>query len=161
MGEENGLFQRSVVAIASGNVKRAKQLIAKILEDDKNNIEMLSFLTSMYQQTSQPESALQMAKRTTELDPNNPQHWNNLGYIYLMMGQWQAAEQCYANATILPNAAPTVFLNHARALAELGRTKAAQLQIQQALSKSLPDELERTIQTDPQFVKLRPLLDRP
>ena len=159
MGEENGLFQRSVVAIASGNVKRAKKLIAQILEDDKNNIEMLSFLTSMYQQNSQPEFALQMAKRTTELDPNNPQHWNNLGYIYLMMEQWQAAEQCYANATILPNAPPTIFLNHARTLAELGRTKAARMQLKQALLKSLPGELERAIKTDPQFVKLRPLLD--
>lgn len=160
MGTKNGLFQRSVVALANGDLKRAKKLIDEILKNDQNNLEMLNYLTSIYQQYNKPHNALLTAKRTTELDPNNPQHWNNLGYLYLSLGRWNSAEECYAKATTIPSASPTIFLNHARALIELGQTEAATHQLQQALERSLEDELITTIQKDPQFSKLRPLLER-
>lgn len=160
MGIINGLFQRAVAALANGDLERAKRYILEILEQDRNNLELLNFLTSIYQQFSQPANALQTAKRTTELDPTDPQHWNNLGYLYLLLGQWKAAEECYAQASTMPNASPTIFLNHARTLVELGQIEAATHQLQQALERSLPDELAGTIQKDPQFAKLRPLLER-
>ena len=159
MGKRSGLFQRCVIALANGDFERAKTHILELLKDDKNNIELLSFLTSIYQQYSQPEHALQTAKRTTELDPANPQHWNNLGYFYLLTEQWNAAEECYAQATKMPDASSMLFLNHARALIELGQIEVATNQLKHALELSLEHELVNTIQREPQFVKLRPLLE--
>ncbi|MFW9985438.1 MAG: tetratricopeptide repeat protein [Candidatus Odinarchaeota archaeon] len=158
MGENNDLFQRSVAAFTGGNPERAKQHILKLLEKDQNNLELLTFLTTIYQQYQQPQDALHTAERITQLDPSNPRHWNNLGYLNILLGRWKKAEACYAKATSLPNASPTIFLHHALTLIEIGQPKAALNELQHALAISLPGELETTIHTDPQFTKLRPLL---
>ncbi len=160
MGEDNDLFQRSIAALAGGNLERARQQILKLLEKDKNNLELLTFLTNIYQQCSQPQNALKTAKRITALDPNNPQHWNNLGYLNIILERWKEAEKCYAKATALDTASPTLFLHHAMTLTELRQTEAALHQLQKALKNALPNELISTIQQDPQFVKLRPLLEK-
>ncbi|MFW9935788.1 MAG: tetratricopeptide repeat protein, partial [Candidatus Thorarchaeota archaeon] len=121
LGAENDLFQRSIAALAGGNPERAKQQILKLLEKDKNNLELLTFLTAIYQQYQQPQNGLQTAQRIAELEPDNPRHWNNLGYLYILLGRWEEAEKCYAKATKLDEAAPTVYLNYALSLIELGK----------------------------------------
>jgi Flp pilus assembly protein TadD len=160
LGAENDLFQRSVAALAGGNLDRAKKQILKLLEKDKNNLDLLNFLTTIYQQYQEPKSALQTAQRITQLEPKNPRHWNNLGYLHIMLGQWKDAENCYAKAAKLNNAAPTIYLNHALTLIELGQNNAATKQLQKALNHSLSGELLDIIQTDPQFEKLRPLVNK-
>ncbi len=160
LGAENDLFQRSVAALAGGNPERAKQQILKLLEKDKNNLDLLTFLTSIYQQYQEPQQALQTAQRIALLDPNNPRHLNNLGYVHILLGQWKEAEQCYAKAVKLDDASPTIFLHHALTLIELNQIKAATEQLQKALNHSLSSELLDIIQTDSQFVKLRPLLNK-
>ncbi|MFW9830982.1 MAG: tetratricopeptide repeat protein, partial [Candidatus Thorarchaeota archaeon] len=142
MGAENDLFQRSIAALAGGNLERAKKQILKILEKDQNNLELLTFLTAIYQQYSQPQNALQTAQRVTQLDPNNPRHWNNLGYLNILLGRWRDAEECYAKAVALNNASPTLFLNYALALIELNRVQEATKQLAKALNTCLPNELE-------------------
>ncbi|MFX1299866.1 MAG: tetratricopeptide repeat protein [Promethearchaeota archaeon] len=158
MGEDNDLFQRSIAAFAGGYPERAKKRILKLLKKDQNNLELLTLLTTIEQQYNSPQNALTTAQRITQLDPNNPQNWNNLGHLHIALRQWQKAEQCYATAATLDNAPPTIFLNHARVLIELGRPQAASLQLKHALKKSLPGVLESNIQRDPEFIKLRPLL---
>lgn len=160
LGAENDLFQRSVAALAGGNPERAKQQILKLLEKDKNNLEMLNFLSSIYQQYQQPQSALKTAQRIAQLDPDNPRHWNNLGYLHITLGQWKEAEQCYAKATKLNDASPTIYLNHALTLIELGQPDAATQRLKKALKHSLSSELLDIIQTDSQFIKLRPLVNK-
>jgi Flp pilus assembly protein TadD len=160
LGAENDLFQRSIAALAGGNPERAKEQILKLLEKDKNNLELLNFLSSIYQQYQQPQNALHTAQRIAKLDPENPRHWNNLGYFYILLEQWKEAEQCYAKATKLNDAAPTIYLHHALTLIELGQTEAAVLQIHKALNHSLSCELLDIIQTDPKFTKLRPLVNK-
>jgi Flp pilus assembly protein TadD len=160
LGAENDLFQRSVAALAGGNPDRAKKQILKLLEKDKNNLELLNFLTTIYQQYQEPQSALETAQRIAQLEPNNPRHWNNLGYLYIMQCQWKDAEQCYAKAAKLNDASPTIFLNHALTLIELGQSKTAIQQLQKALNHSLSGELLDMIQSDPQFEKLRPLINK-
>lgn len=160
MGDENDLFQRSIAALAGGNHERAKEQILKLLEKDKNNLELLHFLSSIYQHYHQPQNALLTAQRIAQLDPNNPRNWNNLGYLYIILGQWKEAERCYAKATKLNDAAPTIYLNHALTLVELDQLDAAIQQLQKALNQSLSSELLEIIQTDPQFAKLRQLVNK-
>jgi len=160
LGAENDLFQRSIAALAGGNPERAKEQILKLLEKDKNNLDLLTFLSSIYQHYQQPQNALPTAQRLAQLDPENPRHWNNLGYLYIILGQWNEAEQCYAKATKLNDAAPTIYLNHALTLIELDQIEAATQQLQKALNHSLSSELLDIIQTDPQFAKLRPLVNK-
>ncbi len=160
LGVENDLFQRSIAALAGGNPERAKKQILQLLEKDKNNLELLNFLTSIYQQYQQPQNGLQTAQKIAELEPNNPRHWNNLGYLYIMLGKWKDAEKCYAKAANFNDAPPTIYLNHALTLIELEKTEKATKQLQKALNHALSGELLDIIQTDPQFTKLRPLVNK-
>ena len=160
LGFENDLFQRSIAALAGGNPERAKQQLLKLLEKDRNNLDLLTFLTTIYQQYQQPQHALLIAQRSARLDPQNPQHWNNLGYLHIILGQWKQAEECYAKAAKLNDASPTIYLHHALTLIELGQTEKAIKQLKAALDHSLSGELLTIVQTDPQFTNLRPLLNK-
>jgi tetratricopeptide (TPR) repeat protein len=160
LGVENDLFQRSIAALAGGNPERAKQQLLKLLEKDRNNLELLTFLTSIYQQYQQPQHALLTAQRSARLDPVNPQHWNNLGYLHIVLGQWKQAEECYAKAAQFNDASPTIYLHHALTLLELEQTEKALAQLKVALNHSLSGELLSIIQTDSLFTKIRPLLNK-
>ena len=159
MAASSDFFQRAVAALASGDFDRAEKLTRELLNQDEKNIEAWSLLTSIYQQGGKREKALEPAKRATELDPDNIQHWNTLGYLYLSLSRWEEGEKCYARAVTLSEAPATVFLNHAWALIELGQKEKAGQQLKLALEKSLEDELTNMIRTDPQYSKLRALLD--
>jgi len=151
------LFERALSALAAGDLNRAEQLTRELLGQDQDNVEAWSLLANIYQESGHPERALGPATRAVELDPDNIQNWNTLGYRYLLLGRWKEGEQCYARAASMPNAPATVFLNHAWALIELGQDAAAVHQLRRAIS--LHDEIPDTIRQDPHYKKLLPLLE--
>jgi Flp pilus assembly protein TadD len=160
MATVSDYLQRAVAALAARDLNRAEKLTRDLLNKDNTNIEGWNLLTCIYQEAGQPERAIDPATRAAELDPENLQHWNTLGYLYLLLQRWSDAEKCFARAATNPDAPATLLLNHAWALIELGQTRAASQQLHQALERSLEDELANTIRTEPRYVKLRPLLER-
>lgn len=158
MGKTSDLFHRALIAYSDQNFERAEHLAKELINIDENNVDGWSLLANIYQQLKQYDQAVIAAKHATDLEPENIQHWNNLGYLYLLQGKWQEGEQCYAKAASLPDPSPTIFLNHAWALIELGQTEKAQKQLQLAVDQALEDTLKETIQTDEKYHKLRPLL---
>lgn len=158
MGSADDLFQRAVIALSDEDLERAKKLTKELLELDSKYVDGWNLLANIYQQTQQYEKAIAAAKQTTEIDPENLQYWNNLGYLYLLQSNWTEGEKCYAKAITLPNPPPTIFLNHAWALIELGDEARAKEQLAQALERSLEDTLIDDLETDTHYSKLRPLL---
>ncbi len=157
MGPESDLFQRAVIALSDEDYDRAEKLTRELLDLNEQNVDGWTLLANIYQQKGQNELAIQAAEKATDLDPKNLQHWNNLGYLYLLQSNWTAGERCYAKAASLPNPTPTIFLNHAWALIELGKQDQAKQQLRQALEQSLEDTLFDDIETNEHYVKLRPL----
>jgi Tfp pilus assembly protein PilF len=160
MATVNDYLQRAVAALAVRDMKRAEKLTRDLLAKDATNVEAWTLLAYIYQEAGQPERAIEPATRAAELEPDNLQHWNTLGYLYLLLKRWSDADKCFARVAANPDAPATLLLNHAWALIELGQTRAASQQLHQALGRSLEDELAKTIREDARYVKLRPLLDR-
>ncbi|MFW9831618.1 MAG: tetratricopeptide repeat protein [Candidatus Thorarchaeota archaeon] len=158
MGNADDLFQRAVVALSDEDLERAEQLTKELLELDPEYIDGWSLLANIYQQNQQYDQAVAAAIQATTLDPKNLQFWNNLGYLYLLQSNWIEGEKCYAKALTLPDPPPTIFLNHAWALIELGEETRAKEQLQQALTQSLEDTLIDDLETNVHYAKLRPLL---
>ena len=160
MGSASDLFQRAVIALSDQDFERAEKLTNELLELDAKNVDAWGLLANIHQQSGEHGKAIEAAKKATELDPKNIQHWNNLGFLYLSREQWKEGEKCYAKAVKLPNPPPTIFLNHAWALAELGQEKAAFKELKQAIDQSLEDTITETIKTEDRYTKLRPLLKK-
>ena len=160
MGSVDDLIQRAVNALASNDLERAEKLTQEVLKEDENNIEAWSLLANIYQQAGEPEKALEPAKKAATLEPDNVKHWNRLGYLYTQLNRWEDGEKSYEKAANLPDAPPTIFLNYATVLIELKKEEAAMKALQQALKRSLVDELKKTIKKDPKYAKIRPLLEK-
>jgi Flp pilus assembly protein TadD len=160
MGSESDLFQRAVIALSDQDFNRAEKLTKELLELDQRNIDGWNLLANIYQQKGKTDQAIQAAKKTTELDPEDIQNWNNLGYLYLLQKNWVEGERCYAKAATLPNPTPTIFLNHAWALIELGKQEQAEKRLRQALDQSLEDTLFDDLETNEHYIKLRPLFKK-
>lgn len=160
MGSVAELFQRAVLAFSSGDSKRAEELTNELLKLDQENVEGYSLLASIHQQDKQYKKALEPAQRATQLEPDNLQHWNRLGFLYLILGQWKEGEKTYAKAAKMKNATPTIFLNHAWALIELDKKDAAIKQLGKAIAQSLEDTVTETIKEDDHYTKLRPLVKK-
>lgn len=158
MGKESDLFQRAVIALSDSDYERAEKLTKELIDLDKKNVDAWSLLANIQKQSGEIEQATEAAKQATDLDPKNIQNWNNLGHLYLLQSNWEEGEKCYAKAAKLPNPSPTIYLNHAWALIELGKEKEAKQQLKQALDQALEDTLSETITTDERYTKLRPLL---
>jgi Flp pilus assembly protein TadD len=141
-------------------LKRAEKLTRDLLAKDDTDVEAWNLLTCIYQEAGQPEQAIYPATKAAELDPDNLQHWNTLGYLYLLLQRWPDAEKAFARAAANPDAPATLLLNYAWALIELDQVRAAEQQLRRALERSLEDELANTIRTEPRYAKLRPLLER-
>ncbi len=158
MGKESDLFQRAVIALSDSDYERAEKLTKELIDLDKKNVDAWSLLANIHKQNGEIEKAIEAAKQATDLDSKNIQNWNNLGHLYLLQSNWEEGEKCYAKAAKLPNPSPTIYLNHAWALIELGKEKEAKKQLTQALEQALEDTLSETIASDDRYAKLRPLL---
>lgn len=160
MGSESDLFQRAVIAFSDEDYERAEKLTKELLDINQQNVDGWSLLANIYQQQGNNDLAIEAAKKATELDSENLQHWNNLGYLFLLQGNWAEGERCYAKAASLPEPTPTIFLNHAWALIELGKQDQAEKQLRKALDLSLEDTLYDDIETNDHYTKLRPLFNQ-
>lgn len=159
MNPASDLFHRSLAALSCGDVDRAEQLTRELLGREIDNAEAWSLLANIYQQSGFFERALGPATRATELEPDNIQHINTLGYLYLLLERWKEGEECYSRAAAMPEAPPTVFVNFAWALIELGKDDEATQQLRQAVELSLESRVKTMILEEPKYHKLVSILE--
>jgi Tfp pilus assembly protein PilF len=153
------LFHRALAALSCGDVDRAEQLTRELLGQDSSNAEAWAILANIYKEGGHFERAIGPATRATELEPDNIQHLNNLGFLYLLLGRWEEGRECYARAASMPEAPPTIYVNYAWALIELGQEEAATQQLRRAHELSLESGVTQMVQEDPRYQKLVPILE--
>ncbi len=160
MTPASDLFHRALAALSCGDVDRAEQLTRELLGSEVDNAEAWSLLANIYQQCGFFERAIGPATRAAELEPDNIQHINTLGYLFLLLGRWKEGEEWYSKAAAMPEAPPTIYVNHAWALVELGQDSAATKQLRKALELSLESRVTTMIQEAPRYEKLVPILEK-
>ncbi|MBI5247094.1 MAG: tetratricopeptide repeat protein [Elusimicrobia bacterium] len=69
-------------------------------------------------------AAEQVLREATKVFPDNPNHWNNLGYLMTMDKRWADAEAAYARALELNPEAPILARNLLAVAAQSGRRRA-------------------------------------
>ena len=105
------------------------QVLAKALELDENNANVLVKLGRAYRVLNFPGKALEYYERAQSIDPDFPQVYSNTGAVYLVQKDYERAAECYEKALSLISAAdvdyPTVLANYAIVLARTGEKRKA------------------------------------
>jgi len=73
------------------NVMKGVGLLKETLSQDTNNIEAIQYLGFLSIKSNQLEKASERFKKLVDLQPLNPEHYNNLSQVYLRMGDKQKA----------------------------------------------------------------------
>jgi predicted TPR repeat methyltransferase len=88
-------FQRKVdeakQAVIENDHERAIRTFSEVLEADPVNYEAMHFLGLITFETGDPETGLEMVKRSVELCPNAPAFHYNLGFLLMSLKQGPAA----------------------------------------------------------------------
>ncbi len=69
------------------------------------------------------KEAIAVLRQATRVFPANPNHWNNLGYLYVMDKRWEEAERAYARALESDPESPVLQRNLEAVAAQSGRPR--------------------------------------
>jgi tetratricopeptide (TPR) repeat protein len=81
-----------------GEFAQAIPLLKETLANDPNNVLARNYLAISYSQTNEKMEAVNEFLRLTELEPNNPQFFSNLGIAYEGVNNIIKAKECYEKA---------------------------------------------------------------
>jgi tetratricopeptide (TPR) repeat protein len=76
----------AVSLMENGKLRRAEQLLLRLLESDRNSLPAHFNLARLYRRTKQYDRAIKHARRTLRLNPKEPHAHLNLAMIYDEMG---------------------------------------------------------------------------
>ncbi len=94
----------------TGNTREAKRLWTKGATADPKDVLSRHQLTLAYLRESRPEEAREILGQMRQIEPENPIHCLNLGFLVERMGQFDAAEDAFRTACEL---APQQSAGHA------------------------------------------------
>ena len=69
------------------NLNNAEKLYNEILKIEPNHLESLCYLATLFAQTKRTDLAKKLFLKANEINPNNPSINNNLGNIFLELGE--------------------------------------------------------------------------
>ncbi len=82
-------------------LRQAEEAYENALRADPHYVPALLGLARVYQQTGRPDAALELYRQLTELAPDNPSVWNDMGLCYKNLGDLVEAEHCLRKAISL------------------------------------------------------------
>ena len=128
-GSDTGLFQQAKLATSKGNYQKALSLYNQLIKQNPNHAPALTnrgLLWEMLPAKTEEEKAKNRRfaqadyLRSLDVNPNQPETYNNLGALYMDMNQNGDAIQCFSEAIARQ---PTYFralLNRATAYSKIG-----------------------------------------
>ncbi len=106
------LFSRLAYCYAkTGQVKKSKKLLLKVLKEEPDNYDALCNLAGIYHKLNKDEQAYKLLKKAYTLNKNDPLLLNNLGYICCRLGRSRKAVEYYNQALTLSPSDKIVLYN--------------------------------------------------
>jgi tetratricopeptide (TPR) repeat protein len=93
-----GLFNQAVDDHRAGKLLQAQNAYQQILAVNPNHAGALQMIGILAFQNCQYHKAVKYLLKSSQLNPDNAQCFNNLGAAYSKIGQWQEAETAYGQA---------------------------------------------------------------
>lgn len=130
IGQEDGCWSdaqhlRGLIAAESGNFREAASRLILAYRSNIANAELLSNLSNTLCLCGRYAVGSQFARRATEVSPNFPGGWTNLGLAEAARGNFVLARDAFSRASTLSPADATVWQHLAVVLTRLGRSDEA------------------------------------
>ncbi|MBS1262465.1 MAG: Beta-barrel assembly-enhancing protease [Calditrichaeota bacterium] len=106
--------------VARGHDERAADLADSALSFNPEDVELHALAANVFLRNELAGRAERTLRRTIELDPDEPAHYINLGFLLHERGEFGEAERLYEDALKLEPGDPQLLNNYAYLLAEKG-----------------------------------------
>ena len=105
--------QQAARLFHDGNLAACQLLIGQTLRIDSNNDEALQIAGLLKLRTGDTKDAVVFLEDARSINPNNPDHHNNLALAYSRMGKYDAAVICLQDALKMAPARQIFWINMA------------------------------------------------
>jgi len=130
------LYSRLAYCYAqTGEIKKARKLLLKVLKNEPDNYDALCNLAGIYHKMNRPEQAYKLLKNAYAINCNDPLLLNNLGYICFTMGRSRKAIEHYHEALKINPADRIVLYNLGVCLYEKGLWEEARATLEKLVSE--------------------------
>ena len=137
-GETNASNElRAKVAFAQGAYATAETKFKELLEKNPSNIDYANMLSlAMIQSTDEEKqkTALALARKVAQKQPNNPIGLSSLAYVMLKLGQSDGARAILGKVAQMPNRSPEVKFIIAYMLSENNQPSQAKIVLENTLN---------------------------
>ena len=118
-------FREAIELHKNGKLIKANNILLEILKETPNDFDSLHLLGIIAFQTNRYEASVDLIKKATEVNPNNPEVYKNLAIAYKSIGKLEDALKCCDKAVKLhPNYAEA-YNHRAHILIELNQYDSA------------------------------------
>src|SRR5579862_4289613 len=132
-----------IISARRGEVVSAIERLRGVAELDPRCWEALDWLCVLLRRVGAVKEATEFGLRATELRPQAPESWGNLGHCYLATAHFDDALKCFDKAVAANPAVAAAHHNRGVALQRLGRTAEAESAYRRAidLDRGAPQSL--------------------
>ncbi len=140
-------FMQGSVYERQKKYEQAEQAFRQVLQQDPNNSMTLNYLGYMLaDHNSHLEEALTLVKKALDLDPQNYNYIDSLGWVYFKLGNYDQAEENLRRAADKAPSDPTIQDHLGELYARTNRFKLAAAHWERALdewNKSVPGDVDQ------------------
>lgn len=130
----------------SKRYKDAVNILKKAVRIDENNALVWVKLGKAYRECDMQDEALECYNKAISIDPDFPTAYSNIGTIFILRGDYQAALEKFEKALSLMSTKdgdyPTVLANYGVAVGNTGDKKQAAILINKAENQGYPNAVE-------------------
>ena len=87
-------FREAIELHKNGKLIKANNILLEILKETPNDFDSLHLLGIIAFQTNRYEASVDLIKKATEVNPNNPEVYKNLAIAYKSIGKLEDAVKC-------------------------------------------------------------------
>lgn len=109
--KSDDLLRKAISRHKAGKFIDARNSYLKILKKQKDHLDALYLLGTLYGEHKRTAEAIRCLEKASQLKPDSPMIWNNLGNAYKDGGDFNRAKECYQRALALHPDLPQAYYN--------------------------------------------------
>lgn len=127
------LVEQADEAYQNGHFQTARKALHEAVSLEPNNPEILNKLAFVTAKTGDVSEAIELYKRSLDIDGNDDLTHNAIASLYRTMGEREAAREHYENALRIDDAYAQTYYNYGNLLSDMGETRKAETMYLKAL----------------------------